>query len=46
MAENDLVLAKLDAADFPLINRKLDAIRHFPPEFLNGSTPRVVPKER
>ena len=46
MTEDDLVLAKLDAADVPVINRKLDAIRHFRPEFLNGYTPRVVPKER
>lgn len=46
MTEDDLVLGKLDAADIPPINRKLDAIRHFRPEFLNGYTPRVVPKER
>jgi uncharacterized protein len=46
MTEDDFVLAKLDAADIPPISRKLDAIRHFRPEFLNGYTPRVVPKER
>jgi HD superfamily phosphohydrolase len=46
MTEDDLVLAKLDAADIPLINRKLDAIRHFRPEFLDGYTARVVPKTR
>jgi HD superfamily phosphohydrolase len=46
MTEDDLVLGKLDAADIPPINRKLDAIRHFRPELLNGYTPRVVPKER
>jgi HD superfamily phosphohydrolase len=46
MAVDDLVLAKLDAADIPLINRKLDTIRHFRPEFLDGYTPRVAPKER
>jgi uncharacterized protein len=46
MTEDDLVLAKLDAADIPLINRKLDSIRHFRPESINGYAPRVVPKER
>jgi HD superfamily phosphohydrolase len=46
MTEDDLVLAKLDAADIPLIHRKLDAIRHFRPESLSGYAPRVVPKER
>ena len=46
MTEDDLVLAKLDAADIPVIHRKLDAIRHFRPESLRGYTPRVVPKER
>jgi hypothetical protein len=40
------VLAKLDASGSPLIAAKLDAIRHFRPELLNGYHPRVVPKER
>ncbi len=46
MTEDDLVLAKLNAADIPLIRRKLDAIRHFRPESLRGYAARVVPKER
>jgi hypothetical protein len=46
MTQDDLVLAKLDAADIPLIHRKLDAIRHFRPESLSGYAARVVPKER
>ncbi len=46
MTEDDLVLAKLDAADIPLINRKLESIRHFRPESVEGYTPRVVPKAR
>ena len=46
MSEDDLVLAKLDAAGIPLIDRKLESIRYFRPESLNGYAPRVVPKER
>ncbi len=46
MTEDDLVLAKLDAADIPLIHRKLESIRHFRPESIGGYAPRVVPKER
>jgi hypothetical protein len=46
MTADDLVLAKLDAADIPVINRKLDSIRHFRPEFLNGYAARVEPKVR
>jgi HD superfamily phosphohydrolase len=46
MTEDDPVLAKLDAAGISAINRKLDAIRHFRPEAINGYAPRVVPKER
>ncbi len=46
MTEDDLVLAKLDAADIPVINGKLDSIRHFRPESLSGYAARVVPKER
>jgi len=46
MTEDDLVLAKLDAADVPAINQKLDSIRHFRPEALNGYAARVEPKVR
>lgn len=46
MTEDDLVLAKLDAAGVPAIRGKLDSIRHFRPESLDGYLPRVVPKER
>jgi hypothetical protein len=46
MTEDDLVLAKLDAADAPLIRRKLHSIRHFCPESISGYAPRVVPKAR
>jgi uncharacterized protein len=46
MTEDDLVLAKLYAADIPSINRKLESIRHFRPESVEGYTPRVVPKSR
>jgi uncharacterized protein len=46
MTEDDLVLAKLDAADVPLIHRKLDSIRHFRPASVQGYAPRVVPKAR
>ncbi len=46
MTEDDLVLAKLDAAGIPSIDRRLDSIRHFRPESVGGYTPRIVPKER
>jgi uncharacterized protein len=46
MTEDDLVLAKLDAADIPVINRKLESIRHFRPDSVKSYTPRVVPKAR
>jgi HD superfamily phosphohydrolase len=46
MTEDDLVLAKLDAADVPAINHKLDSIRHFRREALNGYAARVEPKVR
>jgi len=46
MTEDDLVLARLDAARVPQIARKLDSIRHFRPESTAGYTPRVVPKAR
>lgn len=46
MTEDDLVLAKLDAAENPEISRTLARIRHFRPESAKGYIPRVVPKER
>ncbi len=46
LSDDDHVLAQLEAAGSPLIAAKLDAIRHFRPESLNGYRPRVVPKER
>jgi hypothetical protein len=46
MTEDDVVLARLDAAAVPLINRKLHSIRHFRPESVSGYAPRVVPKAR
>jgi hypothetical protein len=46
MTEDDLVLAKLDAAGSPVIARKLDTIRHFQAESLDGYSPRIIPKQR
>jgi HD superfamily phosphohydrolase len=46
MTEDDPVLAKLDAARVPVIDRKLDSIRHFRPESVEGYAPRVIPKAR
>jgi uncharacterized protein len=46
MTQDDLVLAKLDAAASPSIARALDRIRHFRPEMAEGYSPRVAPKER
>jgi hypothetical protein len=46
MTEDDQVLAKLDSAHSPLIDRTLAAIRHFRPEAAAGYAPRVVPKAR
>lgn len=46
MTEDEPVLARLDAARVPLIDRKLDSIRRFRPESAEGYTPRVVPKAR
>ena len=46
MAEDDVVLDKLDAAHNPTIDRTLDAIRHFRPESVAGYSPRIVPKAR
>lgn len=46
LSEDDLVLAKLDAAGDPRIDRTLAAIRHFRPESIEGYTPRIIPKSR
>ncbi|MGP0064370.1 MAG: HD domain-containing protein [Isosphaeraceae bacterium] len=46
LTEDDLVLAKLDAAGSPSITRTLAGIRHFRPESARGYVPRVAPKER
>jgi HD superfamily phosphohydrolase len=46
MTEDDQVLAKLDSAHSPSIDRTLDAIRHFRPESVAGYSPRIVPKAR
>jgi hypothetical protein len=46
LSEDELVLAKLDAAPSPLIAGKLAAIRHFDPARVVGYVPRVIPKER
>ena len=46
LTDDAKVLAKLDAASSPLIDRKLAAIRDFDPSRIDGYVPRVVPKER
>jgi hypothetical protein len=46
MTEDQLVLAKLEAAGSPLIAQKLAMIRHFRPDAVNGYAPRIIPKER
>lgn len=46
MTQDDLVLAKLDAAAVPSISEKLSMIRHFDPTHIVGYSPRVIPKER
>jgi len=46
MTEDDLVLAKLDAAAVPIIDRKLNSIRYFRQASARGYAPRVVPKAR
>ena len=46
LTEDDLVLAKLDAAAIPSIAEKLALIRHFNPTYIVGYSPRVIPKER
>ena len=44
LTEDAKVLAKLDAASSPLIDRKLATIRHFDPVRTQDYTPRVIPK--
>jgi HD superfamily phosphohydrolase len=46
MTEDALVLAKLEAAAIPAIDRKLDSIRRFRPESLDEYAARVEPKVR
>ena len=46
LSEDDKVLAKLDAAGIPTIDRTLESIRRFNPESAAEYTPRVAPKQR
>lgn len=46
LTEDLKVLAKLDAAAIPRIDRQLDKIRRFDPRRIEGYVPRVIPKER
>ncbi len=46
LSEDDKVLAKLDAARIPAIDRTLETIRRFDPERAAGYIPRVAPKQR
>ena len=46
MTEDDEVLANLESAHSPIIDRTLDAIRHFRLESVEGYSPRIVPKAR
>jgi HD superfamily phosphohydrolase len=46
LADDAHVLDRLRDAHSPLIDAKLDGIRHFRPEQLNGFVPRVIPKTR
>jgi hypothetical protein len=46
LTDDASVLAKLDAASSPLIDRKLASIRDFHPGRIEGYVPRVVPKQR
>ena len=46
LTEDAKVLAKLDAACSPLIDRKLAMIRHFDPAQTQDYTPRVIPEQR
>jgi hypothetical protein len=46
LTEDDLVLAKLDAARSPLIAQKLENIRRCSPTSIEGYSARIVPKQR
>lgn len=46
LADDAHVLGRLRDARSPLIDAKLDAIRHYRPDRLNGFVPRVIPKTR
>jgi hypothetical protein len=46
LTQDELVLAKLDACDSPLIAQKLLTIRRFRPDSALGYVPRIIPKER
>jgi uncharacterized protein len=46
MTEDDQVLAKLESAHSPTIDRTLEAIRHFRPGLVVGYSPRITPKAR
>ena len=46
MTDDELVLAKLEAAQSRKIAKKLELIRHLEPELTHSYVPRIVPKER
>jgi HD superfamily phosphohydrolase len=46
LSEDDAVLAKLDAARVPAIDRTLETIRRFDPDRAAGYVPRIAPKQR
>jgi hypothetical protein len=46
MTDDQKVLDKLEAAASPLIDGKLATIRHFDPAWIEGYSPRVIPKAR
>jgi HD superfamily phosphohydrolase len=46
LADDAHVLDRLREAHSPVIDAKLDGIRHYRPEQLNGYVPRVIPKTR
>ncbi len=46
MTDDELVLARLEASESPLIAEKLDNIRQIRPDRIRSYSPKVVPKER
>lgn len=46
LEDDEHVLRRLQSAGSPLIDAKLEAVRDFRPERLNGFVPRVIPKTR